>query len=474
MLGLFGALNLGARALQTQQQAVEVAGQNLANVNNPAYARQRVAVQTSLSIPTSVGPQGTGVEAVAITQVRDALLDRQIQGEASITGFLESQQTALQYGNATLGEQIDSSSTSATNSTGNTSSGNGIGDSLSGLFNAFQTLSTAPASLTNRQAAVSVGQELATQFNQVDQRLLALNGQLNESVQTDVASANQLLSDIAGLNKQIGNAEATTSGTANDLRDLRQQKIESLSKLVNLQTTTSSDGELNLSVDGNLLVSGQTVQDTLEAYDPGSGNLMVRTATAGTPLALTGGSIQGTITARDGALASLHDGLNSLATELISQVNAIYSSGYDLDGNTGGTFFSGTNASDISVTSTLLNDPSKLQASGVAGAAGDNQVALALGQLANTKQAGLGNQTFAENYNATVTALGSSLSSVNNQLDEQNVVQNMLQTQRSSVSGVSIDEEMTDLVKFQKAFQAAARLVTTISDMLDEVVNLKR
>ena len=227
-------------------------------------------------------------------------------------------------------------------------------------------------------------------------------------------------------------------------------------------------------MDGNLLVSGVSVQDTMETYDAGGGQLLVRTAGSATPLTLTGGSIQGTITARDGALKSLQDGLNNLASQLITQVNAVYSGGYDLNGNTGGTFFSGTNASDITVTAALANDPSLIQAAGVPGAAGDNQVALALAQLADAKQAGLGNQTFSESYNATVANLGSSISTVNSQISDQQIVQNMLQNQRNSVSGVSIDEEMTNLLSFQRAFQASARLVTTIDSMLDEVVNMKR
>jgi flagellar hook-associated protein 1 len=470
MLGLFGTLNLAARSLQTQQQGVEVAGHNLANASNPAYSRQRLAIQTSTPLPTSIGPEGTGADAVAITQLRDTLLDQQIQGETSVTSFLQSQQTALQYAEAGVGEQLqgNSSTTGATSDVGSTG---GLASDLSGLFNSFQDLSTTPSSLTSRQAVISQTQQLTAQFNQLGQRLTAINGQLNQSVQTDVASANQLLSDIAGLNQQIAGAEAGT-GAANDLRDLRQQKVEALSKLVNVQSSSDSNGNVNLSVGGQLLVSGGAVQDTLQTYDSGGGQLLVRTASAGTSLTLTGGSIAGTIDARDGALKSLRDGLDNLAAQLISQVNTVYSTGYDLNGNTGADLFTGTNAGDIGVNTALANDPSSLQASGVAGAAGDNQVALALAQMANTPQAALGNQTFAQSYNGTVTGLGSALSSVNNQLSDQQAVQSMLQTQRNSVSGVSVDEEMTNLVMYQRAFQASAHLVSVVDQMLGIVVTL--
>ena len=113
MLGLFGTLNLGARSLQVQRQGVEVAGHNLANVNNPAYARQRLVVQTSLTVPNNLGQQGTGVDAIAIVQLRNVLVDRQIQTETSVRGSLEAQQQALQNAQANLGQQIDRGASSA-------------------------------------------------------------------------------------------------------------------------------------------------------------------------------------------------------------------------------------------------------------------------------------------------------------------------------------------------------------------------
>ena len=466
MPGLFGMLNLGARSLQTQQQGVEVAGHNLANASNPAYSRQRLEIQTSTPLPTTIGPVGTGANALAITQLRDTLLDQQIQGENSVISFLQSQQTALQYTEAGIGEQLQGAGL-----TGAVGSPGGLASDLSGLFNAFQDLSTAPSSMASRQAVISEAQQLTAQFNQLDQRLTAINGQLNQSVQTDVGSANQLLSDIAGLNHQIAGAESGT-GAANDLRDLRQQKIESLSQLVNVQFSTDATGGASLSIGGQLLVAGGTVQDTLETYDSGGGQLLVRTAGGGIPLTPAGGSIAGTIDARDGALKSLHDGLNTLATQMISQVNTAYRAGYDLNGNTGADFFTGTNASDMGVNAALVSDPSSLQASGVAGAAGDNQVVLALARMANAPQAGLGNQTFAQSYHGTITGLGTALASVNTQLADEQSVQSMLQTQRNSVSGVSVDEEMTNLVMFQRAFQASAHLVSVVDQMLGVVVSL--
>lgn len=202
--------------------------------------------------------------------------------------------------------------------------------------------------------------------------------------------------------------------------------------------------------------------------------MLVRTATSGTPLTLTGGRMQGTISTRDGAIATLRQDLSSLASKLISEVNAVHSIGFSLTGTTGANFFTGTDGSNIAVNAALVGNPQLVQASGVSGNQGNNQVALSLGQLADKKHATLSNQTFSQYFNQVVSNLGQSLSNVNGQSETQDVVSTMLAGQRDSLMGVSIDEEMSDLIKYQKAYQASARIITTIDEMLDTVLSMKR
>jgi flagellar hook-associated protein 1 FlgK len=170
----------------------------------------------------------------------------------------------------------------------------------------------------------------------------------------------------------------------------------------------------------------------------------------------------------------LRDNLNTLAANLITAVNTIHATGFNLDGIKANNFFTGTNAGNIQVNNLLLDNPGLVQASGSAAAVGDNTAMLALAQLGSQSQATLSNQTFSQSYGQTVASLGQALSSVNNQQADQQVVQNLLQKQRDSFSGVSLDEEMTNLIKYQKAFQASARLINTINQMLDTVLNLRQ
>ena len=466
MLGLFNTLNMGARAMQASQLAVEVTGQNLANSSNAAYSRQQVVLQTSVATPTSIGMQGTGVDAVSIQQMRDAMLDGQVRDEASVSGYWGSQQSSLEDAQAQLGEFLN------INGTGSASDAQGLSDQLNNLFNSFQGLATSPTSIPQRQNVVGQAQALATGLNQASQQLSALNDGLNTSVTNDVTTANQLISQIADLNDQIASA-TFSGGTANDLNDSREQALEQLSGLVNIQTTANSNGTVDVSIGGTQLVSGKNVLDTLQSYDSGNGQMLVRTATGGTPLTLTGGSIQGTIDARDGALKTLRDGLDTLASSLITQVNGIYSAGYDLNGGTGATLFTGTDASTIGVNTAVQTDPSLVQAAGAPGATGDNSVALALAQLGTQNVASLGNKTFSGAFAAQVGSFGFALSNANSEAANQGSVTTMLQNQRDSVSGVSLEEEMANLITFQQAYSASSKIITTVDQMLQTVIAMK-
>jgi flagellar hook-associated protein 1 FlgK len=465
MLGLFSTLNLGARALQANQLGVEVTGQNLANSSNAAYSRQRVTFSASTPMDTPLGMQGTGVDATSIQQVRDSLLDAQVRDESSVSGYWSSNQSTLENAQAQLGEFLNINGATAAGAPG-------LSDQLNNLFSAFQGLATSPTSLPARQNVVSQAQSLAAGFNNASQQLSALNDGLNTSISDNVTKANQLLTQIANLNDQIAKATAS-GGTANDLVDSREQALENLAGLTNIQTTTNANGTVDVSIGGTQLISGSQKLDSLQAYDPGNGQLLVRTATGGTPLTLTGGSIQGTIDARDGALKTLRDGLDTLASSLITQVNGIYSSGFDLNGGTGAAFFTGTDASTIAVNTTLQTDPTLVQAAGVSGATGDNTVALALAKLGSQSIAGLGNKSFTDAFASQVGSFGFALSNANTEVANQGAVSQMLQNQRDSVSGVSLEEEMANLITFQQAYAASSKIITTVDQMLQTVISLK-
>ena len=476
MLGLFGALSLGTRALAAQRQGVEVAGHNLANVNNSAYARQRVSIQSTASSDGFTDPVGSGAEVVAIRQIRDQILDGQVIAEGGVSGSLEAQQRALKTAQSLLGQSIDRGNKGA----GGTSAADGVGGGqqlaagLTDFFNSFASLAAQPASMPEREITLRRAAALAAQFPALDNRLSTLGSQLDESLDTDLKSANALLSDIARLNGQISRTEAVSGGSANDLRDQRQAKLESLSEVIGFDSIEASDGSVGIVVGGVSLVTSDVREKTLETFTNVTGDRMIRASGTTDALVITSGRVHGTLDARDGGLKNLRSGINDLAKSLIDEVNALHTAGFALDGSTGRAFFLGSSAADIRVNQALLDDPSSLQVSGSATARGDNRVAKALSQLGNQPIAALDGQTLGNAYNRIVGRLGEDLSSVNQQLADQKVVAELLKGQRDSVSGVSIDEEMADLTRFQRGYQASAKLINTIDEMMDTTLSLKR
>ncbi|MGA2868150.1 MAG: flagellar hook-associated protein FlgK [Verrucomicrobiota bacterium] len=474
MLSLFGTLDLASRAMQAQMTGVDVTGQNLANVSTTGYTRQTVDIQASPDISTSIGDEGTGANVVAIQQAVNSMLNGQIVTQQSSNGYWSAQQSALQSLQTNLDEFLNGTASTSSTST-DTTSDTGLAGQLSSLFDDFQAVATSPTSISARQELISQAQTLSSTFNQVDSQFDATRSSLNSSLTNDVSSANQLLTGIAQLNGQISSAEFS-GGTPNDLLDEQQQDLQNLAQLTNIQTSTGSNGAVDVSIGGQSLVSGDKVLDTLQTYDAsgnGSGQLLVQTATGGVDLTLTGGSMQGTIDTRDGELTTMQNSINTLASSLITQINSVNSGGYSLTGTTGTDFFTGTDASNISVNQSLVNDPSLVQASGSATASGDNTVALQLADLGLATQSNLDGQTFGDSYGETVAALGDALSNANTQVTNQSAVSTMLSTQQSSVSGVNIDQEMTNLMGFQRAYEASAELVTTVNEMMETLNEMK-
>lgn len=300
--------------MDAQQAGIEVTGQNLSNVNNPNYSRQVLEISTSPSVATNIGNEGTGVQVTGVQQIVSQVVNTQIQAENSASSYWQTQQQALESAQTDLGQQVTSSSTSSSDSS------QGIASALSNFFNDLQTLSTEPNSLSERQVVIGDASTLASQFNQVSQQLGSLTSQLNGQLQTDVTNGNQLLSEIAGLNNQIVTDQINTGTSPNDLLDQREEDIENLANLTNISVTPQTNGAVNISIGGVQMVSDNSVTDTMQVYDAGGGQMLVRATTAGTPLTLTGGSITSEIDARDGPVATLSSNLNTLATQLINTV----------------------------------------------------------------------------------------------------------------------------------------------------------
>ena len=468
MSGLFGALSNGVKALSAQSRAIETAGRNLANVNNADYARQRIVFGDRGTVQTPLGAQSLGIEALQIQQLRDTLLDRQVVREKSLLASYEAQQAAYQKAQASLGQTIDRAG--ETDTSGAASSGTGIAESISDFFNAFQSFAARPTDPGEKQTLIQKAGVLADRIKLSDTRLSELQSDLSYQAANDIQDANRLLATIADLNSQIGRFEINSPGSAVDMRDQRQALLEQLGKKISIETQPDPAGSGQMQVftrDG----SGNPVMLVDLANVTGSLSLNGSTVTGGNPpvaLALTGGSVQGAILARDTGVQELRDSLDALSRQLVTAVNDAYAP-------SGGSFFdpAGLSAGTISVAAGL--NASTLRATTPTGAAGDNDIATAVANLANKSFSTAGGDaidgTFSQYFSTTVANFGQALSTANARVTEQANIETLVRTQRDAVSGVSLDEELTDLMKFQRSFQASSLVINVIDELLDTVVN---
>ena len=253
MADLYASLYTASNAMRAHSAALDIVGRNMANVNNTAYARQRVVYGDKGSVNTPLGAQSLGLEAVGIQQMRDTLLDGQITGEASNTAVLDAQSKYLSQAQTALGQGVFSDATSVETISTNAKLPAGIGASIDAFFNAWQSYSTDPTTVTSKQQLIATTDDLIDKVHLADSRLADISlpsagNTITGQMDTTVSSVNGMLTNIANLNRQIGQAEIISPGSAVDLRDQRQAKLEELAQQLDFKTVQQANGEVGIQV----------------------------------------------------------------------------------------------------------------------------------------------------------------------------------------------------------------------------------
>ena len=556
-------------SLQMNQRAIELAGHNLANVSNPAYARQRLALETAIGVPTEKGLQGGGVEISGVEQFRDLLLDRQVANEQSVLAYLDQKKKILQYTQSAIGQELDRASSSAeSNAASQGVSGQmGLGDNLTDFFNSLQALSTNPNSQAYRQVVIFKAQNLSEKFNRVDFRLGELVHDLNGEFESMVDEVNNVIIGLQKMGDQISNAEAL--GNANDVRDRFHKRLEDLCQLVDVQfdfepvnesdTDNKAIDKLTLSIGGvNVIEKGELVEKLkLSVFDENGqaverennvlrrgDTVFVEAVNSAEGFQLRSGRIKAAIDARDLTINGFKSSIDHIAQTIKTRINEEYVKGTSLPViqisdvlteawgagssgtlsvqeltadlrtgdqilfSNGGTFtvsedaamgssgiqgtyqgatpltagltatiqgmeFFDTTADGLKINERVESNPGLFNAS-VGGDAGNNDMALKLARIADERQETLSGQTFNESVNQAIAGFGQELFNVETQAVDQKAVARMLEEQRISLGGVSIDEEMANLLVFQRAFQANAKLISVLDEMLVEAISIVR
>jgi flagellar hook-associated protein 1 FlgK len=453
---------MAGNALRAHQQAISVVGNNIANVNTPGYSRQRLILMSSRPQDSSVGPLGNGVEAVKVERVYDRFVGVQISNENQGLGRWRAQKQVLQ-GVETIFDESD---------------GFGLSQGMSEYFTAWQDLSIKPTGMNERQVLISKAETLAYTFNQKYAHLDSAQKSIDTDINGAVATINQLSAQIADWNQKIIETEAT-GYTANEYRDQRDLAVKELSELIGISTFEKADGAVNVTLNGGqTLIDGKSYHSLSTQVNPASGLLDVLwVGSDGVTTDITGniagGKLYGWLEARDVTIPDYMTRLNELATEIMQEVNDAHSVGFGLDGSTGNAFFTGTDASDIAVNVDLVNDTNLIAAAtDIDSLPGDASNAVIIANLQNKTVLNGDTATFGEFYNALVSEVGNEVLQIDAFYSHQFDMVTQLENYRESISGVSLDEEMVNLVKFQSAYDASAKLISTTDELLQTVLGM--
>lgn len=450
---LNGILQIGVSGLRAHQTAISVTSHNIANVNTEGYSRQRANLSTEIPIPLKPGQIGLGVRVTQVTRLRESLLDKNLR---------------LEIGQQSRYAAASSTATALENVLGDPTSGN-IGQGITDFFNAFHDLTTGPEDLSTRQVVIEKGLALSDFFRDASGQIDRTQDSVSLDVTNSAANINTMLEQIAAINKQINRAEISDN-QANDYRDQRDLLLDKLSEYMDIDVAESTTtGMVDVTVNGEVLVTGFDF-NPVQTVDDGAGHLQVQSS-GGVSLITNGGKLRGLSDAYT-QIDQVRQQFNDLAQSLIDGVNGIHSSGFDLNGDSGLDFFTGTSATDIDVNATIRSDPRKVVAASQQ-FPGDNGAALAMVALQDAAifPPSGGSATLNEAFTNITVGLGSEAAHTLDLASVYSSTVSDLQNRRASVSGVNMDEELSNLMSQQRAYQAASRVITTVDEMMDTIIN---
>lgn len=465
-MGIASTLSIAAQALKTQQLALQTTGHNIANAATPGYSRQRAELVATFPAFEGGTFVGTGVEVASIRAVLDRFAEAELLSLHGTVGFTETQQRAL----SAIEEAFPTSG--------------GIDAALSDFFGALSDLANNPSGQAERISLIGKASALGVSFRQTRTVIASVQSNLDKDLQAAARRVNALTQQIAGLNEQIMSSEATGQ-PANDLRDQRQVLLQELTRLTGATVREESDGQTTVIAGSLLLVSGNRAA-SLDSSTVGPSGLHVLLFQAPDGLTydatalFTRGEIGAVLAMRDGQVADVLNRLDLLAKTVVEQINIQHASGFDLDGVAGGNLFSTIGAVAgaaglVQVDAAIVANPRLIAAAEVAaGAPGDNRNAQALANLQDITFPVLGDVTFRDHFLNLLGEIGETAQTTEGMLNFQNTLLSRTQARRESVSGVNIDEEMTQLILFQRAFEAASRLVSISDELYETLIEMLR
>ena len=462
MATLNNAINISLSGLKANQAGLNVTGHNISNINTEGYTRQQVELDTARPVKLQQGIFGMGVNIAEVRRYREAAIDRQFRNQNQFLGNLNKQSETLSLIEGIINEPSDT----------------GLQNAIKNFFNSLQDLATNPESSSVRTTVREQGNSLSKIFNQVRSQLDQIRHNKNFEILDTVTEINQFLQQIANLNIEISHIEALGE-RANDMRDTRDNLLDKLSRLIDMRAVedpTNSTTIVTITGQAFVVIDNALQLKVKSVNEGGKEVIKILNPTDDRQMKPTSGELSGLLEVRDRIIPELIEQIDELAAAIINEVNAVHRQGYGLQGNrdrppTNMDFFTGTDAYSMALSPNLVNDSRNIAAS-KSGAPGDNMNALELAQLRNTQVLNQGSFTFEDFLGGIVSTFGLEVRSVKEDLNNQQRLVDHLDNYRESLYGVNLDEELVKMIRFQQAFGANARIMSTVNELMGIVVIL--
>jgi flagellar hook-associated protein 1 len=476
-MSTFSGLSSALSALYAQRRALDITGQNIANANTPGYSRQRAELSSidNSRVPAmySIGDVGpSGVEVSSVSRLHDEFLDTRSRAERGLNQYLLGQRDTYARVEQVVNEPSDT----------------GVQSQMADLWAAWSDVANRPNDLSARNVVLQRAATVADSLSTAHGSLSSLWSSSREQLEARVNEVNTTATAVADYNRRI--ATDSLSGTpTNELRDARDELVRHLSELTGATGRARDDGQTDVYISGSPLVSGVSTRqlkvigptDMAGLVDPSdpSGNTKIPVALQWTDstntVPVSSGSIASSLETLNTTLPDTGDGYDNIAAQLASALNTQHALGFDLNGNAGGPLFTGTTATTLKV---AITKPEELAASSVPPTT-DPVTGLPVPNLSGGNADALADIANKPNgpdsvYRGFVTQIGVSAQTVNRRADIQQTVTDNAEADREAATGVSLDEEMTNMIQYQRAYEAAAKVISTIDTTLDSLINMKR
>lgn len=456
MPGSFYGIGFTSRALRAFQSALDVTGHNIANANMPGYKRQVANfgnVEGTRAFGLNPYMMGAGTDISSVTRARDRFLEMRFNANQGELGRQDSVLGSLKNIESVMNEPGT----------------NGISSALGKYFDAWSALSSNPGEAALKGQVQAAGATLASRVRGLSRELKGQSTQSSEEITRTFDRIDELTTGIAELNGQI-RAISSGGGIPNDLLDQRDAMVSELGSMVDVTTSEASDGTAIVSVSGYMLVDYSGSRSIPRTYDAASQTISDPATNITLPIST--GKLAGQMQASVKATAMLAD-LNKFTEVLRDSVNALHQTGTNSLGTTNINFFGGTSSADFDLSTEVKADTRNISV-GTSGRESDGGLALSLANLRDTKHTGLGDVSLRTYYSGIVSGLGRDVSVAQSSFETQEAVAVQLQGQIEAISGVNLDEEMANMMKFQRSYQAAAKTLSILDQVTEDLIGMIR